>query len=349
MTQRKKIRWLIAHYPAYLFVRTAEVFRSELEKLCPDQFDLEIHTFDSYVKQYNKLDIMTQLPPEIPGLEEPSLIDPESEERAVTEFSKVRSKWETIFDALRDGEFEMSQTQVNIVGTYLKSDYNALDLPFLFNNHDHVSCVLDGRIGDKLGEGLAESHSIRGLGFTYSGGYRVIGASKEITNLTDLGNTTFLTTTGPSKFLFDELGVAPIDKAEATPSDHGDIQQEGGAIETTYLRFTGKYVLKTDHSMFLTTILTGSKFFDSLTPEQQEAFKIAAKTVAKVERIWSVDDAAKYEQDAESKGIKIVELSDEDKKRLRHASKQSYKQLMKLKINPAIVDAIIREGKRLDK
>lgn len=346
MTQRRKIRWLIAHYPAYLFVRTAEVFRTELEKLCPGQFDLEIHTFDSYVKQYDKLNVMTQFPPEIPGLEEPSLKNPEFKDRAVSEFKQVRSKWETIFNALRDGEFELSQTQVNIVGTYLKSDYNALDLPFLFNDHDHVTRVLDGKIGDKFGEGLAESHDIRGLGFTYSGGYRVIGANKEITNLNDLSNTTFLTTTGPSKFLFDELGVDPIDKAEASPSDHGDIQDEGGAIETTYLRFTGKYVLKTDHSMFLTTILTGNKFFESLTPEQQEAFKIAAKTVAKVERIWSVDDAAKYERDAEANGIKIVELSKEDKDRLRHASKQSYKQIMKLKINPLIVTSIIQEGKR---
>jgi C4-dicarboxylate-binding protein DctP len=240
----------------------------------------------------------------------------------------------------------MSQTQVNIVGTYLKSDYNALDLPYLFNDHDHVTRVLDGHIGDKLGAGLAESHGIRGLGFTYSGGYRVIGANKEITKLTDLNDLTFLTTTGPSKFLFDEIGVAPLDKAEAGPSDHGDIQQDGGAIETTYLRFTGKHVLKTDHSIFMTTILTGTKFFDSLTPAQQDAFTTAAKTVAKIERIWSVEDADKYEKQAQENGITIVELSDEDKARLRHASKQSYKQLMKMKINPQIVDAILRDGKK---
>jgi TRAP-type C4-dicarboxylate transport system substrate-binding protein len=346
MTERRKIRWLIAHYPAYLFVRTAEVFRTELEKLCPGQFDLEIHTFDTYVNQYKKLDVMTQFPPEIPGLEEPSLLRPEFKGREVDDFTQVRAKWNTVFQGLRDGDFEMSQTQVNIVGSYLKNDYNALDLPFLFNSHDHVSRVLDGAIGDRLGQELAETADIRGLGFTYSGGYRVIGANKEITKLNDLGETTFLTTTGPSKFLFEELGVGPIDKVEASPSDHGDIQQDGGAIETTYLRFTGKHILKTDHSMFLTTILTGTKFFDSLTTQQQEAFKTAAKTVAKVERIWSVEDAAKYEQDAESKGITIVELGAEDKQRLRHASKQSYKQLMKMKINPVIVDAIIREGKK---
>jgi len=346
MSERRKVRWLIAHYPAYLFVRTAEVFKTELEKLCPGQFDLEIHTFDTYVEQYKKLDVMKQFPPEIPGLEEPSLLRPEFKGREVDDFKQVRSKWNTVFQGLRDGEFEMSQTQVNIVGSYLKNDYNALDLPFLFNSHDHVSRVLDGAIGDRLSEELAETTDIRGLGFTYSGGYRVIGANKEITKLNDLGETTFLTTTGPSKFLFEELGVGPIDKVEASPSDHGDIQQDGGAIETTYLRFTGKHILKTDHSMFLTTILTGTKFFESLTAEQQQAFQLAAKTVAKVERIWSVEDAAKYEQDAVSKGITIVELNEEDKQRLRHASKQSYKQLMKMKINPVIVDAIIREGKK---
>jgi len=349
MTERRKIRWLIAHYPVYLFVRTAEVFKTELEKLCPGEFDLEIHTFKSYVAQYNKLNQLTLLAPPVATLEEPSKGIAEEEAREVDHIKGVVPKWKAVFDGLKDGDFELSQTQVNIVGTYLRYDYSALDLPFLFNDHDHVTRVLDGEIGDGMGEKLAKDTDVRGLAFTYSGGYRVIGANHEITNLSDLAKTTFLTTTTPSHVMFDELGTGAIDKGEASPVDYGDIQQDGGAIETTYLRFTGNHVLKTDHSMFLTTILTGNKFWDSLTPKQQEAFKIAAKNVAKIERIWSIDDAAKYEQDAESKGIKIVTISDEDKAKLRKAAKQSYTHIHKMKIDPKLVNAIIKEGKNTGK
>ena len=101
MSERRKVRWLIAHYPAYLFVRTAEVFRTELEKLCPGQFDLEIHTFDTYVNQYKKLDVMTQFPPEIPGLEEPSLLRPEFKGRDVDDFKKVQLRTAKILEAER--------------------------------------------------------------------------------------------------------------------------------------------------------------------------------------------------------------------------------------------------------
>ena len=39
---RLKLKWLIAHHPQYLFVRTAKAFRDELEKRCPGEFDIEI-------------------------------------------------------------------------------------------------------------------------------------------------------------------------------------------------------------------------------------------------------------------------------------------------------------------
>lgn len=346
MSERRKIRWLIAHYPAYLFVRTAEVFNKKLEELCPGQFEVEIHTLESYVEKYNKLHDLLLVPPEIPSLEEPSINHPEFAGREVQHISEIKSKWQTIFNAMKNGDIEMSQTQINIIGMYLNWNYNAIDLPFLFNDHDHVARVLDGKIGDELGERLARESDIRGLGFTYSGGYRVIGSNKEIKDISDLANTTFLTTTKASNIMFNELGVAPLDKGEIGPADHGDIQKEGGAIETTYLRFTGKHVLKTDHSMFMTSILTSNGFFDSLTPEQQEAFKVAAKSVAQTERIWSVEDAAKYEQDAEVNGVKIVEISEEDRNKLKHAAKQSYKSIVKMKIDPKLVNDILKAGKK---
>ena len=36
------LRWLIAHQPAYLFVRTAKAFAKELDKLLPGQFEIEV-------------------------------------------------------------------------------------------------------------------------------------------------------------------------------------------------------------------------------------------------------------------------------------------------------------------
>lgn len=339
MNARRKIRWLIAHYPVYLFERTAKKFADELEVLCPGQFDIEIHTVDTYVEQYNDLNEMTLLPPDIRGLEGAK------GNRKLSTYKDVKTKWDAVFNGLKEGKFELSQTQVSIIGHYLHSNFNALDLPFLFNGHDHVSDVLDGEIGDSLCEDLSATTDIKGLAFTYSGGYRVIGATHGITNLTDLAKTNFMTSTTPSTVLFEELGMTPIPKGLAEVSDFGDLASEGGAIETTYLRFTGKHILKTDHSIFMTTILTGNGFWDTLTLEQQQAFKIAAKQVAKTERIWSVEDAEKYEQQAKSKGISIVELSNEDKIKLKQAARASAVYTPGMKIDPKLVARIVKAGK----
>lgn len=341
MTQRRKIRWLIAHYPAYLFIRTAKKFTEELEKLCPGQFEIEIHTIDTYVDKYKELEEMKLVPPNIAGLEEP--VKGEKEKYQVGLPRDIKTKWDVLFDALRDSKFELSQTQINIVGSHLHANFGAIDLPFLFDSHDHVSRVLDNEIGDELCEQLAADTDVRGLGFTYSGGYRVIGSSHEITDLTGLVETKLLTTTTPSYVLFKELGSPTVGRGRAELSDLGDIAEKG-AVETTYLRFTGKHVLKTDHSMFMTTILTGKKFWETLTVEQQQAFKTAAKIVAKTERTWSVEDADKYETEAESKGIKIVDISPEDRAKLKKAAQASYRNVKNMGIDPQLVKRIIEKG-----
>ena len=343
MTERRKIRWLIAHFPANLFIRTAKAFRDELDKLLPGQFTVEIFTLDSFAQHFNHKEFKL-VPPNIDGLEVTVEEGNGRKKDQVGTYKELASKWEALFNGLSECQFELSQTQVSIVGQHLHPNFNAIDLPFLWDSHDHVTRVLDGQIGDELCKELADNTEIRGLGFTYSGGYRVIGTSDKITNLSELAQTKLLTSTHPTTALFQEAGSAPILKGAAALSDFGDVSANGGAVETTYLRFTGKNVLKTDHSMFMTTILTSSKFWDTLTKEQQEAFMIAAKKVATIERQWSVDDAEKYEADAESKGITITELSSEDRVKLREAAKASYNLLDKMNINASLVDRIIAQG-----
>lgn len=47
-----KIKWLIAHEPERLFLRTANAFASELNKKIGDQVEIEILTTKTYVEKY---------------------------------------------------------------------------------------------------------------------------------------------------------------------------------------------------------------------------------------------------------------------------------------------------------
>jgi TRAP-type C4-dicarboxylate transport system substrate-binding protein len=104
-----------------------------------------------------------------------------------------------------------------------------------------------------------------------------------------------------------------------------DVLNNGAdAVETTYLRFHGKHVLKTQHSMFMTTILISNKFWETLTEQQQVAFRTAALVASRMEREWSVADGEKFEQDAVENGITIVDISEEDRLKLKKKSQLTY-------------------------
>jgi TRAP-type C4-dicarboxylate transport system substrate-binding protein len=322
MKNTRKIKWLIAHQPAYLFFRTARAFQQELNKIIPGRFDIEILTMDQYIAFYGDIPEMKIRPPAITGLED---ISPNPLFERDNEFKGSRKKWDAIFAAIADGRIEMSQTQVTTVGNRLQKNFTALELPFLFEDHDHATRVLDGEIGEELLKDLESETAIRGLSFTYSGGYRVIGSQHEIKNLDDLKLSKLISTTDPTQQFFVNLGIDSINKFKLLPEDSKDRADSGGSIETTYLRFSGKSVLKTDHSMFLTTILTGETFWNSLTDEERSAFKQAGKAVAKIERSWSIEEANKYEQQAESRGIKIFEISPEEKFQMKSIAEINYK------------------------
>ena len=48
----KNIKWLIAHQPEYLFLRTAKAFAKMLEEVAP-QYKIEILTTDQYKDKYD--------------------------------------------------------------------------------------------------------------------------------------------------------------------------------------------------------------------------------------------------------------------------------------------------------
>jgi TRAP-type C4-dicarboxylate transport system substrate-binding protein len=318
----KKLRWLIAHQPAYLFVRTAEAFAKELEKTCPGQFEIEILTMKQYIEKYGDIPEMRLKPGAVRGIEEGVGAD----NKGVfipAEWSDAKTKWKAVFDGMRQEKFHLSQTQVTVIGGHLNDQFAVLDLPFLFDGHDHVSTVLDGEIGDRLCEEMGKKTKIKGLGFTYSGGYRVVGSNHVISDLNDLQSVN-ITTTPMTKSFFKSFAADAESRLNQKIEEIAQSAENGGAVETTYLRFSGKNILKTNHSMFLTTILVGGEFFETLTSEQQEAFRAAAKVVAKLERQWSLDDAEKYEQEAASKGIEIREITEAEREKMREAAPEQY-------------------------
>jgi TRAP-type C4-dicarboxylate transport system substrate-binding protein len=329
MTTPRKIRWLIAHQPQELFFRTARAFSDALKKYSNDEFEIEMLTYDDYVEKYH----------EIPGLEEMK----HSPDNDVT-FEEVGMK--AFWGALFDSEVEMSQIQIFRVGDH-HHDFRALDLPFLFEDHDHVQRVVEGPVGQKLCSELARKSGVTGLAFTYSGGYRVVGSHEPITTLDQL-STMKIAVQQPLSMgtTLEDMGGSYEISAPTTWHKKDPMQHGCDGVETTYLRFkqvNGNYVFKTNHSMFLTTILVSNKFWDSLTPVYQEAFRKAALDASRQERQWSLEDAEKFETEAKANGITITEMSAEDTEKLKRKAQLSWVKSQKYWEDKEIVKQIVKQ------
>lgn len=347
---RKKITWLINHYPQHLFVRAAKAFENELEKRIPGKYEVEIHTSNSFLKQYKdrftteEFEILNVAGPMLKGLENEFTEKQLDGRKPAKNHDLLNKAWSTWFDALKRGIVDFTQAQINLVGAHLDSNFWAVDLPFIFKDHDHVSRTLDGEVGKELCESLNSKTPVRGLAFTYSGGYRIIGSTHKIKNLDELNNTKFMSLTKPSYVLFSESGILTTPRFKLSVEDVADVCETGGAIETTYLRFQGKHVLKTNHSVFMTVIMSNNKFFNSLSNEEQKIFADVSKEVAKLERQWSLQDADTYENQAVANNVSIIDISTSDKERLLESSKKVLNKntLVRLGIDVSLVDKIIK-------
>ncbi len=213
------------------------------------------------------------------------------------------------------GDIEMSQTYTTVLGK-LHDPMWALDLPFLFRSHEHASAVLDGRIGRELLGGL-EAAGLRGLSFTYSGGYRIISTvDRAIRGVEDLRGLRIRTSDNPVvTALFEELGATPV------PAPLWKIPEmtEAGRIdaaESTWPRYwdmehfrAQAVVNETSHSLFLTAIVVNQRFFAALPDRHQAVLADTALEVGAIERAKSVADGAAARATHVASGGAVHQLS----------------------------------------
>jgi len=311
MTGPKIVSWVIAHEPVHLFVRTARAFADEIEKTSKGKLVVEILTVSDYLKK-----------------DDSASLSPDGS-----------LSFGHIFNALEDGRIAMSQTATSVFGL-INKNFFALDLPFLFRDHDHVSAVMEGPTGRELCESLSEKSGIRGLAFTYSGGYRVIGSNRPVDTLTALQNSSVRINTNPVNYVtMKALGSNP---KKLLKNGYGYDEIEPGSMdvtETTYLRFKGKHILKTQHNLYMTTIAVSSKFWDELDAETQELFQAAALRAAQIEREWSIEDCDKFERECVENGIEIHELTASERAQFEEMTNSVYQDTEDW-FSPGLVDKL---------
>jgi TRAP-type C4-dicarboxylate transport system substrate-binding protein len=276
--KKQTIKWLLFHEPAELFIRTAEHFEKEINKLTGDRYEIEILKLEDYNHKYNG----------------GKPCDPLME--------------------LKENRVQMSQLYTNTLAATDATDFYALALPFLFRDHDHCAKVLEGEIGDELMAHLHDRLQVKGLSFTYSGGYKCMATDKKITSVDELANLTVNHKQSPVfTKMFRALGMNTAEDANVTQTTLPRYHVEASPSQT--------HVTDTQHSMYLTTILMNDDMWNGLSVNDQINFREAAKICARAERAKSVSDAEEIKTDAskqDERGIQSMnDLSDSEVQKLK--------------------------------
>jgi TRAP-type C4-dicarboxylate transport system substrate-binding protein len=228
MTTRT-IRWVLAHEPYDLFLRAAEKFAAEVSEKTHGKIAIEVLGLTEYTEKYLNGQTLDRY--------------------------KIK-------DLVNDGTIEMSQMYTTTLGL-TDPDMFVLDMPFLFRDHDHVARVLDGEIGQSLMDSLADKSEIKGLAFTYSGGFRAIIGNRVIEAVEDLEGMKVRVAHSPvAEATMRAFGAEPVVIPIENLADAlGEKVVDSG--ESTYPRIysmrqneTATVINHTEHSLFLTTIIT---------------------------------------------------------------------------------------------
>jgi TRAP-type C4-dicarboxylate transport system substrate-binding protein len=315
MSNTTKIRWVIAHEPLNLFLRAAEDFERRVnEQQSEHKIEVEIMTLSEYSQRYNDGVVVTK---------------------------------HDLLDLMESGKIEMSQMYTTWLAEKYEQDFLVFDLPFLFKDHDHATRVLEGNIGETLLAKLTDKSNVRGLSFTYSGGFRQMISNKRVSTLEELAGTPVRSNRNPvAQATISALGMKPV---VAEVEDLRQVVVDGAAEggETNYPRVyplrqneVTKTVIDTGHSLFLTSMIIGDRFWDGLSPAVQDVIKQAAVLAGREERAETIRDGDRAEQRLiAEEGANIVKWTQEQREAAKIALSGVYDQFSDT-FTPGLVDSI---------
>jgi len=197
------------------------------------------------------------------------------------------------------------------------------DTPFLVNNAKEADALLDGPIGTKVKDKLAEKGLV-GLVYWENGFRNLTNNKRAVAKLEDLDgiklrvmqNNVFLEsfkTLGanavplPFSELFSALETKAVDGQE----------NPYNTILSSKFYEVQKYLTVTNHVYSPWIVLVSKKWWDGLSKDEQKVLMDAAKKSRDFERQDTRDEAAKALGELKAKGMQINELTPAEAARMR--------------------------------
>ena len=293
------LKWVIAHEPAWLFYRVAEDFQKQVNKRSKNtQINIEISTAEEYNNQYNP---------------------------------DVKLHRNNLWKALQDNTVQIAQMTTSSLGRQFNKQMQVFDMPYIFEDHDHAASILEGSIGEEILNSFDADSKLKGIAYTYSGGFRLMPVNHSVTTIGELIGLDMRSGMSPiAQDTFKAFGLNPIptEVEELTPTVAAGKAVGGEHVAQRMLpdqcETWTNTILDTEHSLFLTSIVVNKTWWESLSEEIQTIFKESALEAARNERALSIQDGESSIDKLQTMGVSYKKLSKEEKQDLIFKSKTVY-------------------------
>ncbi|TVT48742.1 MAG: TRAP transporter substrate-binding protein [Denitromonas halophila] len=190
-------------------------------------------------------------------------------------------------------------------------EFGLLGLPFLFRNLEHAYEVVDGPVGDKLGE-YADKKGLVLLALWDNGIRQVSNNTRPITKPEDLAGIKLRTPPDPMTLsIFKSLGANPAPLAFSElyiALQQGVFDGQENPLMNIYsskLFEVQKYISLTGHKYESTPLLASKMIFSTLSKDDQNAVREAAVEAGKLNRDMSLAADADLRKKLADAGVTI--------------------------------------------
>lgn len=235
-----------------------------------------------------------------------------------------------VTSALQGGTIEFTVPQTTTLTGMVKA-YEILDFPFLFKNSEEAEKVLDGPIGQQLMDALP-AQGLVGLAYWENGFFNATNSKHPIARVEDFKGLKFRSIQAKiTQETIKALGANPVPLAVPelyTALETRTIDGQGtpnAVIAALKLYEVQKFLSITRHSYGAFIPLVSKKFWDTLTPAQQQILKDAAVEARTHQRQVARAQSDGAQKMMAERGIKVNEVSDAERARMREAVQPVWK------------------------
>ena len=212
---------------------------------------------------------------------------------------------------------QMGMASTGPMGGFVPS-FMLFDMPYLFEDRDHVYSVLDGKIGEELADEFLETANVRILSWTENGFRYETNSKKPIKTPNDLKGIKHRTQESAAQIqTWSALGADAIPMAWPevyTALQQGVIDSQENPIATIAdVRFfeVQKYIAMTQHVYSPAPIMISEKYFQSFSSADQKAILEAGEYATGEQRAASAVDEKKALQMLLDNGMEKTEIDRE--------------------------------------